>query len=292
MASKVGKETSVWRLLWDGRRDGPGNMAVDEAILASHARGLVPPTLRFYRWQPPTISVGYAQQLAREIDLDACRRVGVGWVRRPTGGRAVLHDDEVTYSVVVVQRLFPGGVLETARILGEALARGLRHLGLEARLQHGREVGGSAACFDAPSWHEIVIEGRKVAGSAQTRKDGCILQHGSIPLSFDAERMAGLLNLGEGRRARVVAALSRSAAGLAAFLPVPPRFEEVGECFVRGMSEVLGIEFRQEGLTGEEEDLSARLRMEKYASPDWNRGTAQRRSSVRDDPRGPKEGLV
>ncbi|MEW5933385.1 MAG: biotin/lipoate A/B protein ligase family protein, partial [Bacillota bacterium] len=131
-----------WRLIRDGYHDGATNMAVDEAIMLAHARGEVPPTLRFYGWRPPALSLGYAQKAEREVDLEACRRAGVDVVRRPTGGRAVLHDREVTYSVVISTALFPGSVVETYRRLSAGLVEGLRLLGLQAEVQEGPPRAG------------------------------------------------------------------------------------------------------------------------------------------------------
>ncbi|MCR4397415.1 MAG: lipoate--protein ligase family protein [Firmicutes bacterium] len=262
-----------WRLIIDGGARGAWNMAVDEAILLSHARGDTPPTLRLYEWRPPAVSVGYFQDMAGQIDLEACVRLGVEWVRRPTGGRAVLHEDEVTYSVTASERILGGSVLETYLELSKGLVEGLRLLGAQAEVAPGGPSGDarSAACFDAPSWYEIVCGGRKVVGSAQTRHSGVMLQHGSIPLRFDVSRAVAVLQVGSDRaRQRLAASLGRKAAGLEEVLGRRVGALEVKRALAEGYSRALGWSFEIGGLTPAEREEAARLEKEKYGSPTWN----------------------
>lgn len=269
-------QQSCWRLLQTGFNTAAVNMAVDEAILLAHSRGLVPPTLRFYGWKPPAVSIGYFQRLEEEVDLEACRRLGIDWVKRPTGGRAVLHDQEVTYSVVIAQKLLPGSVLETYRVLAAGLVEGLRMLGLPAALvgrdeQNAGERGLSAACFDAPSWYEIAVEGRKIVGSAQVRSHGVILQHGSVPILFDADKLVQVLKLPETARSRVKRLLSEKAGGISDFLGYSPTFAEVAGCLARGFATTQDAELVEGFLTSEEEKEAERLAREKYGSGLWNK---------------------
>jgi len=174
-----------WRLLVDPPASGAWNMAVDEVLLDGIAAGTAPPTLRFYGWTPPCLSLGYFQPFD-VVDLDSCRALGVDIVRRPTGGRAILHDREVTYSVVLPAWVLgqDGGVLLSYHRLSLALQDGLRRLGVPATLAPASAAPSTAvhgpACFDRPSAHEILLNGRKLVGSAQVRRGGAILQHGSI----------------------------------------------------------------------------------------------------------------
>jgi len=289
-----------WRLLETGAADGPTNMAVDEAILIHHSRGEVPPTLRFYRWQPPTLSLGHFQQLEREVDREACRRLGVGLVRRPTGGRAVLHEHEVTYSIVLAQKYLPGGVVETYRVLSKGLLFGLHLLGVPAELYSpGKQkkekdfspagennddvveisavgaAGGnsfpnvrghlSAACFDAPSWYEVAVEGRKLVGSAQVRQRETILQHGSILLGLDEEKLFRVLAFpSEKFRERVKKTFADRATALDRVLSRPPAYEEVCLAMVQGFEKALGVELVPGALTAEEWATAVQLREEKY----------------------------
>ncbi|MEW6031273.1 MAG: hypothetical protein AB1645_00095 [Bacillota bacterium] len=255
----------VWRLIVEDRpRPAAMNMAVDEAILLSHAGGTAPPTLRFYTWSPPAVSLGYFQDPERDVDREACRREGVSVVRRPTGGRAVLHDREVTYSVVVSTSVLPGSVVDTYRRLAEGLVLGLRELGLEAGLAPEKgalppaELQGGA-CFEVPSSYEILVGGRKVVGSAQTRRGGVILQHGAIPLHLDAGRLARLLGLGSEAAGRIAA----RAAGLDEFGP-EPSYEDVCRALTRGLATALDVRFVPEPLAPEETALAHTLARERY----------------------------
>ncbi len=184
----------VWRFIDSGNGSPSFNMALDEALLDWHSEGKIPPAIRFYGWNPPTLSVGYFQKVEKEIDLEAVKAQKLGFVRRPTGGRGVLHEHELTYSVIVSEDHpdMPKSVTEAYRVISEGLLKGFQHLGLEAYFavpktaeeRDALKSPQSAVCFDAPSWYELVVEGRKVAGSAQTRQKGVILQHGSILLDI------------------------------------------------------------------------------------------------------------
>ncbi|HHY96392.1 MAG TPA: lipoate--protein ligase family protein [Firmicutes bacterium] len=263
-----------WRLLYHGKQDGASNMAIDEAIMWAHAEGRVPPTLRFYGWDPPTLSLGYAQKADREVDVEACRRAGVGLVRRPTGGRAVLHEHEVTYSVVISLELLPGSVTETYRQLSRGLVEGLRGLGFPADVQDAAPRTGerTAACFDSPSWYELVVEGKKVVGSAQVRRGGVLLQHGSILLDFEPARVVSLLRVpDENWRARLQRNLAAHAAGLAQ-LGRACSFEEVARAVAAGFRQGLGVEVEEGELTPWEREQAEKLRHEKYGDEGWTLG--------------------
>ncbi len=192
-----------WRVIDTGIADAATNMAIDEAIMMAHASGDVPPTLRFYGWQPAAVSIGYFQQAEKDIDLSACAAAGISVVRRLTGGRAVLHDMELTYSIVVrdTDPSVPAAVIASYGHFSKGLLAGLRLLGINAEMnisrqaygQNIRNQGASAACFDAASSYEIKYDARKLVGSAQVRKYGVILQHGSILLSFSAQKAVSVL---------------------------------------------------------------------------------------------------
>jgi lipoate-protein ligase A len=184
----------IWRLIDSGVLDGSENMAIDEAILEAHMRGMTPPTLRFYRWKSPTLSVGYAQSYSPE-EILACEKAGVSWVRRPTGGRAVFHGDELTYSVVVSADYGVSGSIQgTYRQISQALVTGLQLLGVEAALKPGSQKGASGrACFAATTQADLGYREHKLVGSAQLRRGGCLLQHGSIPRHLDRAFHEGFL---------------------------------------------------------------------------------------------------
>lgn len=276
---------SEWRFIRSGVGAPDYNMAVDEAILTAHSEGLVPPTVRFYGWNPPTLSVGFFQKAASEVNFDALEQEGVGFVRRATGGRAVLHDKELTYSMIVSESYpgIPRSVTEAYRVLSQGLLLGFRKLGLSAemvQLENEEEKEkyasmGSAACFDSPSWYELVVEGRKVAGSAQTRQKGVVLQHGSILLDLDADQLFRLLRFSSERvmermkqqflKKAVAINEVRGQAGL-------PRVElsEVEQAFMTGIEEGLEIRLVPSELTDQEQELAGRLMVEKYGNSVWN----------------------
>lgn len=266
-------------------------MAIDEAILTACQENRVPPTLRFYGWSPAALTIGYFQQAEREVDFEALRRAGIGFVRRPTGGRAVLHDRELTYSIVVSESFpgIPGGIEEACRVLSEGLLRGYRRLGLDARVSGEAAPGAAAtadpielpasspssACFDAPSRYELTLEGRKLAGSSQLRAKGVLLQHGSVPWALDAALLFDVLRFGdETERQRKKRVFLRKAAAIGDFIPAGnlpsdpmPVMEEV---FAAGFREGLNVELVPGGLTEFETELAARLAVDKYGSDQWN----------------------
>lgn len=262
---------STWRLLVTDPLDGPTNMAVDEALLRARIAGEAPPTVRFFAWVPPTVSLGYSQPLDDRIDLTACRRLGIGLVRRPTGGSAILHESpegEVTYSVVAAAGDFPGfdDVLETYRILGQGLAAGLARLGVPAEvvpvLRGRRGAQAPTFCFARTGAYEIAVAGRKLVGSAQRRQAGAFLQHGSLLLDADPDRLRvvfpGLKDPGEGLTT-VAAVLGRRVG-----------FEEAVACLGQGLGETLGG-LAHGDLTPAEARLVARLVADKYATDAWTR---------------------
>lgn len=250
-------------------------MAIDEAILWSVSQG-GPPTLRFYGWEPPAISIGYFQKVDKELDLAACRSVGVDVVRRPTGGRAVLHDVEVTYSIAISENntLIPKGITESYRAISEGMVLGLSKLGLNAKMvslsqknsdQRHRSQrydlvvempdrrSSSVVCFDAPSWYEVTVDGKKVIGSAQMRRSGVLLQHGSIPLELDADKLFACLKLPSNEvRERLKQSFLEKATSIRAALGRPVSFMETCDAIKKGLSETLGIEFVEGELTDAE----------------------------------------
>lgn len=190
-----------WRLIRSGYLTASDNMALDEALLESVSAGISEPVLRLYRWSPAAVTIGYAQPLSRAVNLAACRRSGIDVVRRCTGGRAVLHGDEVTYSIIAPERgaLFPADILGSYRRIADALLDALDDLGLQATLSAGRErhtasLRYSSACFITPSSYELVYNGCKITGSAQKRNGLAFLQHGSIPVTLDPHLLSCALN--------------------------------------------------------------------------------------------------
>ncbi len=266
-----------WRLLITDPAAGHYNMAVDEAIMRSHREGSTPPTLRFYSWKPPALSLGYFQQI-EEIDREACRKKGIDIVRRLTGGRAILHDEELTYSLTVREDLdlLSDSVVESYRQISEGLVGGLQKAGVQAELkprQKGKKApsGKSSACFDAPSWYEIVSDGKKLIGSAQTRKKGAILQHGSLPFRQDSKKIFDLFNFSsDHEREKLRRFYSLKSTSLGELGADSLSFEDLSEALSRGISEALSIDLKTGSLTEKERRLAGELAREKYKSSTWN----------------------
>jgi lipoate-protein ligase A len=274
MTDAITYPVADWRLLKTGLADGATNMAIDESILWAVAEGESRPTLRFYSWEPPCLSIGYSQSMEGEVDVDKCREAGIGLVRRPTGGRAILHADELTYSIVAPQAepRVAGGVIESYRRLSTGLVAGLRALGLVvAQIETASDKGESAACFDAPSSYEIAVGGKKLVGSAQVRKKNMVLQHGSLPLEGDIARIFDLLRVpSEEMREGLKHELRARASSLVLALGYSVPFDEVARHLAAGFAQALNLRLIPGQLSRHELALAEKLRREKYTTREWN----------------------
>lgn len=265
-----------WRLINSGFLTGPANMAIDESILEAVAAGESPPTLRFYSWDPACLSLGFRQS-GDVVDSSYCRSMGWDIVRRPTGGRAILHVDELTYSVCapVGEPRVKGGVLESYQRLSEALLAGLRALGLKpakAKSDPAQNGGDGPACFDGPSNYEITVDGRKLVGSAQMRKKGVVLQHGTLPLFGDVTRIVKALIFENGEEAQAfINHLNRRAITLETALGRHVSFEEATKFMQKGFEQALGLSFVTSELSAAERSWADELIAAKYASDEWTR---------------------
>jgi len=268
-ASSVSMSEATWRLLIDPPASGAWNMAVDETLLDGVAVGSSSPTLRFYRWAPPCLSLGYFQPLS-VVDVEACRWMGVDIVRRPTGGRAILHELELTYSVALPTTILgeEWGVLPSYERLSHALLAGLRLLGVPAWLAPESSAEGhpshGPACFDRPSAHEILLGGRKLVGSAQLRRANAILQHGSILIDPQVEKLAACLKLRDADNP--LDGLQTGVAGLAEVGHYEP--EEIASAIASGFSQNFGARLEPRPLQAGELASATRLQS-KYGSAGW-----------------------
>jgi lipoate-protein ligase A len=265
---------STWRLLNTGVSDGATNMAIDESIMKAVAEGKSIPTLRFYGWDPPCVSIGYSQTFDEVIDLKRCRDRGYTWVRRPTGGRALLHIDELTYSVIAPQKevRVAGDIISSYRRLSMGLVEGFRFL-------HGNVVQAdriddkdkdekSAACFDVPSHYEVTAHGRKLVGSAQVRKDGIVLQHGAVPLKGDVSRLVDVLVLSETERNTLRSKLLERAIALDEVVGRVVPFDEATKAITQGFEKALHLEFIPGNLSPFELSVAKRL-TSRYSGKEW-----------------------
>ena len=261
----------AWRFLNTGFRDGPMNMSIDRAILEGVERGTSPPTVRVFGWTPPTVSAGHSQDVARELDMDACARAGVGVVRRPTGGRAVLHAGELTYAVVGPSGEPPLGasIMETYLAIARALLAGLRELGAGGELARvGAETrarGGDASppCFAGAGRFEVIVGGRKLVGSAQRRVGNAVLQHGSLLIDGSHAELADLLRIAsEERRRSIRLSLEQKTTDLTSILGRPVEFAEVAAAVARGFELAWGTELVPGDLSHTEAEEAGRLATE------------------------------
>lgn len=270
---------TTWRLIRSPAARGAWNMAADEAILESSGRGETPPTLRLYAWSPPCLSLGYAQPLS-DVDLAALEQRGWELVRRPTGGRAILHTDELTYSVAgpLDEPRLAGGVLESYRVLAAALLRALQLLGIPAQADEkpsaaapqGAQPNQNPVCFEVPSNYEITVGGKKLIGSAQARRKEGVLQHGSLPLCGDLTRIVQALIFPDPQaQARAAERLLQRATTVEGVLGQPLDWEQAAQAFAQAFAETLNLQLLPGDLTPQERQRAEALLAEKYANPSW-----------------------
>jgi lipoate-protein ligase A len=269
-ADAPGADEAPWRLIVHEPDDGAWNMAVDEAILEAYAGAAPPPapTLRLYGWEPATVSLGRSQRAEGAHDPRVLAAEGIGLVRRPTGGVAVLHELERTYSVVgsLGSPPFSGGVIATYRAIAEALRRGLARLGVAADAvepRRGAPRDVTAACLERTGAWELVVNGRKIVGSAQARRRGSFLQHGAIPWRSDPARLARVLGAPIDASRFIDLETARGS-------PVDPA--ALDQACVSGFEEVFGVELSTGTLTESEALRAAELRCWKYDSMAWTYG--------------------
>jgi lipoyl(octanoyl) transferase len=256
---------ATWRLIIDAHpRTGAWNMALDEAVMDAVAAGAVPPTLRFYQWEPPCLSLGKRQPLDG-VELGRCRDDGVDVVRRATGGWAILHTDELTYSVAVSpqDKRAAGAILDAYRKLSAGLVDGLRRLGAPADMNPVNPYGvhnASAACFEVPSAYEITVGSQKLMGSAQARPAGRVLQHGSLPLRGDIARVADYLRHdSDDAREHLRAHLRERATTLGDVLGRAVSFAEAAEALRAGFAAALNLDLAPGEVTPDERAAAERI---------------------------------
>ncbi len=244
----------IWRLLLDGRVEGAENMAVDSAVLGAVGARRSLPTLRLYGWEVPTVTLGRFQPV-EQVDRGACAGRGFDIVRRPTGGRGVLHDDELTYSVVAgVDDGVPKGITASYRYLSEALAEAYRVLGVPAEITaRQRGAKGSAACYLHATHADLSLGAAKLSGSAQVWKGDAVLQHGSFIVSRDSEAEAEVFRLAGAQAVD----LDRTTATLEAVLGRRPSVGEMVAAVTGAFARVLGVTLEAGELSGTEREAAS-----------------------------------
>lgn len=274
---------TTWRLIRTPPAKGAWNMAVDEAILEAVLQGISPPALRLYAWTPPCLSLGYAQPFT-DVNQEQLQSHGWDLVRRPTGGRSILHTDELTYAVIGLQSdpRLSGGVLESYRNLSQALLKALHLLVIPATVKGKRSSNNknrngiqkspikNPVCFEVPSDYEIVCNGKKLIGSAQARRKEGVLQHGSLPLGGDLTRIIDALHFPDpATRSNAERRLLARATTAEQILGHELAWQTAAAAFEKAFTEVLDLQLENSELTTNELNRTEMLVEEKFTNPDW-----------------------
>jgi lipoyl(octanoyl) transferase len=277
---------SDWRLLITPPQAGPLNMAIDEAILEVVGQGDSLPTLRLYAWEPACISLGYAQPIS-DVDFDQLTHLDWDIVRRPTGGRAILHIDELTYAVITPHSevRLAGSILESYSRISQALLMALHMLDIPARANHATPMNHNnydnpntqgdkktigPVCFEVPSAYEITAMHKKLIGNAQARRREGILQHGSLPLHGDLARITRVLKFNDHKsREEAAERLLHRATTVESVLGKRISWETAADSFTKAFQHVLNLTLIDLPLTGPEKTRADELVIQKYAHHSW-----------------------
>jgi len=247
-----------WRLLNTGYKSAYTNMAIDRAVMLSHCKKSVPPTVRFFGWKPSAISIGYFQSLEDEVELEICNKFNIDYVRRITGGGAVFHENELTYSIVISEThpSIPKNILDSyGRICG-AIIKGLNNMGIESNYS---------------PINDILVNGKKISGNAQTRKIKTVLQHGTILTDVDVERMFSVLKVpNEKIKDKLISNVKERVTSINHILGEEPTFNEIANSMKKGFEEEFNINLVAGELTKEEMELTKKFENECFSSYDWN----------------------
>jgi lipoate-protein ligase A len=268
---------TTWRLILSDPQPGKMNMALDAAILEAAERGIVLPTLRLYDWAPPCLSLGYSQPFS---DIDLSRLNSRGWdvVRRPTGGRAILHTDELTYAVIgpKTDPRLQGGLMDSYRWISKALYQALNTLGLPVEVHTGKNpiAHQQPVCFENPSNFEITVNGRKIIGSAQARKKEAILQHGSLPLKGDLTRITEVLTYSaDDERSLAGEILLEKAVTVASVLGQDISWKSAALAFREAFAKILNLDLVEGIITPGEVEIARKLADKQFGASEWTQGT-------------------
>src|SRR3989338_15466 len=259
------------RFIDTGFRNAFENMAIDEALL----KYCEAPILRVYGWKPAAISIGYNQDAEKEINLDYCKKNNIEIVRRITGGKAVFHDKEITYSFILPENnnLIPLEVNESYRIIANALVIALKKIGINADIKKAPDKIKTPICFNSSNWYELLANGRKISGSAQRRFNVKVLQHGPVLIDFDYNRNNSIFNSNNdfdnilNLKNRITSLKNELKSRLKTD---NISYETLKSAIKSGFKENFDFEMIQDSLSNEEAMLAEKLREEKYSTEEWN----------------------
>ena len=263
-----------WRLIDTGFSNGYINMAIDEVLMLSCKRNGARPTLRFYQWKPSALSIGYSQRFGEGFNVENCRSMGVDIVRRLTGGQAVFHDGDLTYSVTIPETYLQAPRTEILiKMISLGLKQGLNNLGIEVNLiNSGRSELNKKSynCFLNKSNYEIGINGKKLVGSAQRRTSGALLQHGAIMIKIDYNRILKVFGENGESDKENIFKIGEKITSLSENMEMAPNVEEIKKAIISGFEKAIGISLVFEPLSAEELYYIEKLTDEKYSKEEWN----------------------
>ena len=252
-----------WRLIDLGYDTASMNMAIDEALLASKA-----PVLRFYRWKPAALSLGYFQ-IIKDINIESCKKYNIDIVRRITGGKTVLHDMELTYSSIIDENQMPKSIIDSYKTISKGILIALKSLGLNPEMKEAiNKKTTSAICFNEPSYYEIIVNNKKIVGSAQTRKQGKLLQHGSILIDINIDKLVSLFNVNN--KNETIAKSKERITSINNELNKSVTYETVAGAMKKAFEENFNIKFTEGQLTRTELQQVKKPAKEKYSTKEWN----------------------
>ncbi|MHA1839749.1 MAG: lipoate--protein ligase family protein [Candidatus Ranarchaeia archaeon] len=253
-------ENRTWRLIQLEINDAYTNMAIDEAILRQRQENKVPDTFRLYRWKPSAVSIGCFQGIHQEVNLEACKKRGFDVVRRITGGGAVFHsyEGEVTYSLVtpVSNPIIPNKLLDSYSVLCQGVVEACRRIGLDTA--------------EFKPVNDVLVNGKKISGNAQTRKRGFILQHGTVLVGFDPAVMFEVLRVSQAKISdKLIKSVYKRVTSIQKELHRNVEHETVANALIKGFEAALGIKLEQGRLTQEELRLAEKIREERFKAEAW-----------------------
>ncbi|MEM5871325.1 MAG: biotin/lipoate A/B protein ligase family protein [Candidatus Aenigmatarchaeota archaeon] len=244
-----------WRLIKTIETNGAMQMAIDEAILIARTKNIVPNTLRFFKWKPPCITIGFFQSLEKEVDVKEARKMGVDVVRRYTGGGAVFHDKELTYSFVVSEKLVGKDVIKSYKKICNAIVEGLKLIGINSQF---RPI------------NDIVVNEKKISGNAQTRKEGFVLQHGTILIDVDVKKMFSLLKVPDEKiKDKMIKNVEDRVTSIKKELGKEIDQKDLERSILKGFEKVFKVSFFESKLTDYEIKIAEKLCGEKYSTKEW-----------------------
>ena len=269
-----------WRIIISGKKSPAENMAIDEAIFLGNIEKTSPPTIRFYDWNPPTASFGYNQKILKELDLNILEKKGYAFIKRPTGGRLVLHKDEITYAVIApAQGRLKGNITDSYSEISKPLALGLQNLGVNVEFEKGTLSSFSQKqafnpCFTSSSRYELKYKNKKIVGSAQYRKNKCILQHGSILLNHNQSEVASLLpNVSSEQRERLSNYLAKKTICINQISKKKYSFEYAVSVIINAFKQCWSDDLFIEDCLNDTELIRIKELNKKFSSKKWNFNT-------------------